>query len=128
MQNRVSMQRYLPEVYKLMIELDGIIKSGIPPLHLELIKMRVSQLNGCPYCINKHIHDTLELGKNQQRVDVLSVWREAYDWFSEEERVMLQIAEEVMNIGGNGISDDIYDQALALLGGGEAGTYNYGCR
>lgn len=116
MQKRLQMQNYLPEAYKMMKELDGIIKKGINPLYLEMIKTRSSQLNNCAYCLNMHITDAVKLGEDPQRLHVLSAWREAKNWFTEEEQVILQLTEEITLIGEHGISDEVYDKAVELFG------------
>lgn len=111
------MHQYFPESYQLMKELDELIKkSGIPPLYLEMIKIRASQINGCAYCMDKHSGDAVKLGEDVRRLYVLSGWREAVDWFSEEEQILLRLTEEISLIGAQGISDATYDKALELFG------------
>ena len=111
------MHEHFPESYKLMKELDELIKkSGIPPLQLEMIKIRASQINGCAYCMDKHSGDAVKQGEDVRRLYVLSGWREAIDWFSEEEQTILRLTEEISLIGEQGLSDATYDKALELFG------------
>ena len=116
MKKRLLFHDYLPEAYKLMKEIDAVAKVGIEPLYIEMIKIRTSQLNGCAYCLNMHITDAIKLGEDPQRLNVLSAWREALNWFTEEEQVILQLTEEVTLIGQHGISDKVYDRAVELFG------------
>jgi len=114
---RLQMNVAFPEGYKLLRALDDAVKrSGIAPLYLELIKVRASQLNGCAYCLNKHISEAISFGEDPRRFYVLSAWREAPEWFSEEEKAILLITEEITNIGGHGVSDEVYNKAIALFG------------
>lgn len=117
MTKRLAMHVVAPGAYKLMKEMDAMIKtSGVNPLHLELIKIRASQLNGCAYCLDQHTKDSLKLGEDARRLYVLSAWREAGEWFTEEEQVILQLTEEITQIGQHGVSDDVYSRGLALFG------------
>lgn len=116
MKKRLALQKYLPQAYQLMKEMDDLIKEGIDPLHLEIIKIRSSQLNGCAYCLNKHITDAIQLGEDPQRIHVLSAWHEAKNWFTDEEQIILQLTEEITRIGAHGISDDVYDRAVETFG------------
>lgn len=68
MKKRLALQKYLPQAYQLMKEMDDLINKGIKPLHLEMIKIRASQLNGCAYCLNKHITDAIQLGEDPHRI------------------------------------------------------------
>jgi AhpD family alkylhydroperoxidase len=115
--NRLKMNEAFPESYKLLWEIDTLIKkAGIPPLYLELIKLRASQLNGCAYCLNVHSNDAVKYGEDPKRIFVLSAWREAKDWFSEEEQVILQLTEEITQIENHGISDEVYSKSIELFG------------
>jgi len=115
--SRLKMNEAFPESYKLLWEIDTQIKkAGIPPLYLELIKLRASLLNGCAYCLNSHSADALKLGEDPKRIFVLNAWREASEWFSEEERTILRLTEEITQIGQHGLSDEVYDKAVELFG------------
>jgi AhpD family alkylhydroperoxidase len=114
---RLQMGRVFPEAYRLMKEIDAEIKkAGLNPLWLEMIKVRASQLNGCAYCLNQHSADAIKLGEKPERLYVLSAWREAKDWFTEDEQIILQMTEEVTLIGQQGISDEVYNNAIRLFG------------
>src|SRR5690606_5673990 len=78
--------------------------------HLELIKIRASQLNACAFCINMHTIDALKQGETSQRIFLLNAWKET-SLFTEEERAVLAITEEVTLIHQNGLSDAVYKQA-----------------
>lgn len=82
----------------------------------ELIKIRASQINGCAYCVNMHSRQALKNGQSQQKLNLICVWKEAGNAFTEAERVLLKLTEEVTLIHRQGLSDDNYQQATALFG------------
>lgn len=105
-----------PKAYEPMMALEKYIMStAVSPTHRELIKIRASQINGCAYCINKHAREAREAGETEQRIYALNAWRET-PFFTEEERVILALTEAVTLIAQNGVPDDIYHQALSVLG------------
>lgn len=110
------MQLHLPDAYKHLKELDAVIKTGLDPIQLEMIRIRASQLNGCAYCLNSHITDAIKAGEDHHRLNVLSAWREARGWFTRQEQVILQLTEQITMIGEQGISDEVYDQAVKFFG------------
>jgi len=81
----------------------------------ELIKIRASQINGCAFCINIHTQDAIKNGETNQRIFLLTAWREAGDVFTEEEKVVLAITEEITLIHQSGLSDDTYTNALQFF-------------
>ncbi|MDF3077356.1 MAG: carboxymuconolactone decarboxylase family protein [Sphingobacteriaceae bacterium] len=111
MEQRVNIEKTLPEAYKTMISLSGVVgKAGLSAIQKHLIKVRVSQINSCAYCINMHTLEALKAGETQQRLFVLSAWRET-DLFTAEEKALLALAEEVTLIHAQGISDNVYREA-----------------
>lgn len=76
-----------------------------------LIELRVSQINGCIFCVDRHSHEAREAGETQQRLDCLVAWRESR-FFGEAERAALAWAESLTNISQTHAPDEIYE-ALA---------------
>ena len=89
--------------------------SAIPPLHKEIIKMRSSQINGCAFCIDMHTRDARKLGETEQRIYLLNAWREVDNIYTEEERCVLAIAEEVTLISKHGLTEETYAKAAQLF-------------
>jgi AhpD family alkylhydroperoxidase len=117
MKKRINFNNVQPAAYDAMDALDQFVdRSSIDKLHKELIKIRASQLNGCAYCVDMHSHDALKLGESLQRVLLVSVWREAGDHFSEEEKLLFQMTEEITLIHQHGLSDENYSKAIELFG------------
>jgi len=114
--NRISIKDKEPDAYKAMLGLEQYIRnSPISPMLLEMIKIRASQINGCAYCIDMHTQEALEIGETQRRIFALSAWKES-PLFTEEERIVLQLTEEVTLISKDGVSDDTYDKAIKTYG------------
>lgn len=116
MEKRFKMREVQPGAYKPMNELARYVAStGISLIQQEMIKIRASQINGCAYCVNKHTKDAREAGETEQRLYLLSVWRESPQ-FTEEERLILEMTEEITLIHQRGLSEGLYQKALAQFG------------
>ncbi|HEY9002753.1 MAG TPA: carboxymuconolactone decarboxylase family protein [Mucilaginibacter sp.] len=79
---------------------------------LNLIYYRVSQINGCAFCLDMHSKDLLAKGEDQQRLLVLNAWREA-PFYTDRERAALGWAEAVTNITDGHVRDSDYEIARA---------------
>jgi AhpD family alkylhydroperoxidase len=116
MTERFIMRDTDPAAFKAMLGLESYLAStGISPLHHELIRVRTSQLNGCAYCIDKHTQDARKMGETEQRLYLLNAWRESPQ-FSDEERIILAITEEVTFISQQGLTAATYDKAVQHFG------------
>jgi len=87
-----------------------LAKSPVPEKLLNLIYFRVSQINGCAFCLDMHSKDLRAKGETEQRLYVLDAWREA-PFYSEQERAALAWAEAVTKIPGGQVPDEIYEEA-----------------
>lgn len=81
--------------------------SLVPQSLIELIKIRISQINKCVYCIEYHTQDALKHGETPRRIFALSAWEES-PLFSDSEKAALQVAEEITHISVHGVSDEAY--------------------
>src|SRR6476661_1226331 len=116
MQKRFNIKTAAPNALKAMIGLETYLsQSSISKTTKELIKIRASQINGCAYCINIHTQDAIKNGETTQRIFLLNAWREADGIFTEEEKVVLTITEEITLIHQSGLSDDTYTNALQFF-------------
>ncbi|SEW07004.1 alkylhydroperoxidase AhpD family core domain-containing protein [Chitinophaga sp. YR573] len=116
MKTRMNINQAEPAIYKAMAVADNYLPEFQLDRKLqELIRIRVSQINGCGYCIDYHSNDALQLGETPQRLFALAAWWET-PFFNDEERAILKLAEEVTNISQHGVSDNTYENALQLLG------------
>lgn len=115
MENRIDIQQVEPKAYQAMFALETYLQHAeLSKTHLELIKIRASQINGCAFCINMHTTDALNQGETAQRIFLLNAWRET-ELFTEEERTILAMTEEITLIQQHGLSDKTYQQAEKLF-------------
>ena len=77
---------------------------------LELLYFRVSQLNGCAFCLDMHSKDLRARGETEQRLYGLSAWREA-PYYTERERAALAWAEAVTQVTEGHVPDAVYQTA-----------------
>jgi len=111
------MGKVQPAAYKAMDALDSYIGSTSIAQNLqELIRIRASQLNGCAYCVACQSADARKAGETEQRLYLVSVWREAPNVFTEEEQLVFAMTEEITLIHQHGLSDALYDKAIATFG------------
>lgn len=116
MSTRVNILQTQPEAYKAMMGLEKYIAStALDPIHKELIKLRASQINGCAFCLDMHSKDARKMGMTEQKIYLLNAWSEVKNLYSEEERAVLKMTEEVTLIQ-NHLSDETYNKAVALFG------------
>lgn len=108
MKLRLNYRTASPHVFQAMTSLQKAdSSSAIDPVLHELIKIRVSQINGCAFCLDMHAKDLLKLGDYQDHILLLSVWREA-PIFTETERAALELAEAVTRISETGVPEAVY--------------------
>ncbi|MCZ7666760.1 MAG: carboxymuconolactone decarboxylase family protein [Chloroflexi bacterium] len=116
MEKRIDINELEPGAYKAVLGLEKYLgETALDATLKELIKIRASQINGCAYCIQMHAEDALKQGETNQRIFALSAWRES-PLFTETERAVLALTEEVTLISVSGLSAETYEAALSLLG------------
>ena len=92
-----------------------IARSGLSKSLVELVYLRVSQLNGCAYCIDMHSRDLLKDGMDIEKLVLLQAWREAGGMFSDEERAALAWAETVTRVADTGVPTEEYSAVAAAF-------------
>ncbi|TYC17394.1 carboxymuconolactone decarboxylase family protein [Actinomadura syzygii] len=113
MQARMSIRKSAAEGYKAMLALEGYINaSGVPRSTLDLVRLRVSQINGCAFCVNMHAADAKKAGETDERVWSVAAWRET-PFYTDEERAALALAESATRIAddADGVPDDVWNDA-----------------
>jgi AhpD family alkylhydroperoxidase len=112
MQERFQYSKAFPDAYKAMLVLsEAVAKTGLPPPLIDLVNYRVSQLNGCAYCLDMHSKDLRARGETEQRLYMISAWREAPHLYSDRERAALAWAEAVTQLEDQQVPDTVYDVA-----------------
>jgi AhpD family alkylhydroperoxidase len=99
--------------YRAMLALGTAVRSsGIDSAVVPLIRLRVSQINGCGYCLDMHTKEARAAGETEQRLYLLQAWREA-PMFSQRERAALAWAEAVTRLTDQQVPDSVYDDLKA---------------
>ena len=99
MHQRAVYQKAAPDVVQSMIALSTAVqKSGLPPELLDLVDYRVSQINGCAFCLDMHSKDLRARSETEQRIYMVSAWRDAPHLYSDRERAALAWAEAVTRL------------------------------
>lgn len=88
--------------------------AGLDLLTLELLKVRVSQVNGCASCLRLHTREALKLGESPVRLALVATWREC-QYFSPVEEAAFTVAESVTRISDGPMSDALYDEVATVL-------------
>ncbi|WP_018758788.1 carboxymuconolactone decarboxylase family protein [Paenibacillus terrigena] len=111
MEQRMQMNAVNPQGYQAMLGLEQYLHaSTIDKKLLELIKIRASQINGCAFCLEMHTKDARKIGETEQRIYLLSAWREA-PYYTPQERSVLALTEAITVITDNHVPDDVYQEA-----------------
>jgi AhpD family alkylhydroperoxidase len=111
MSGRFDYAKVCPDAFAAMRAMERYVRaSGLERSLLELVKVRASQLNGCAYCLDMHAKDARAAGETEQRLYVLSAWREA-PFYSERERAALEWTEALTELGREGVPDQLYQRA-----------------
>jgi AhpD family alkylhydroperoxidase len=111
MEQRINAYEKAPKVLQALYGLGIYLsKSPVEQSLLNLIYYRVSQINGCAYCLDMHSKDLRAAGETEQRLYVLDAWREA-PFYSDRERAALAWAEAVTKITNGNVPDSVYEDA-----------------
>ncbi|MGC2161656.1 MAG: carboxymuconolactone decarboxylase family protein [Silvibacterium sp.] len=110
MEPRFNFFTVAPEAYKAMRGLEEYLHScGLEEPLLHLVKLRVSQINGCAYCLDMHWKDLRSIGEGEQRLYSLDAWREC-PWYTDRERAALSWAESLTLVTNGHVTDAVYQQ------------------
>ncbi len=98
-----------PGVLKAMLGLEAYLhQSGLEDSLLNLLRLRVSQINGCAYCIDMHWKDLRAIGESEQRLYGLDAWRES-PYYTDRERAVLAWAEAVTRVAETHVPDEVFE-------------------
>jgi AhpD family alkylhydroperoxidase len=108
MKSRINYLRVSPRAMQAMMGLQNFVNgTGLEHNLLELVKMRASQINGCAYCLDMHSKDARAAGETEQRLYLLSAWREA-PFYSQRERAALEWTEALTFLRDEQVPDHVY--------------------
>lgn len=116
MSKRIDISKVQQEAVQAMMGLESYLgTTDIPASLKELIKLRASMINKCAYCIQMHAPVALKHNETEQRLLALSAWEES-PLFTETERAVLAMTDEITQVSEHGLSDETYNKCLELLG------------
>jgi AhpD family alkylhydroperoxidase len=126
MNHRADYAKASPEGYKAF---GGVYvtlqKTDLAKELVDLVYLRVSQINGCAFCIDMHSRDLLKAGLSTEKLVLVPVWHDAGAVFSHRERIALAWAESVTRVADTGIPDSDYEVATAEFSDKELADLTY---
>src|SRR6476469_9892359 len=109
MHSRINLMSVNPGAMQAMLGLEKYLRqSGLEAKLLDLIYLRVSQINGCAYCLDMHWKDLRAAGETEQRLYGLDAWRES-PYYADRERAALAWTEAVTMVSDGHVPDRVYD-------------------
>ncbi|MDE2369246.1 MAG: carboxymuconolactone decarboxylase family protein [Burkholderiales bacterium] len=110
MTQRLAYRQLAADTYEQLIGIHQHLGRVLPDARLRaLLEIRVSQINGCAWCLDMHLREARQLGESQQRLDCLAAWRET-PFFTGAERAALAWAEAVTRIVETHVPDAVYEE------------------
>lgn len=126
MTQRMDYAAVSPDAYKAFGNVYAAVQKGALPKELiDLVYLRVSQINGCAFCIDMHSRELLLSGLTVDKLVLVPVWREAGTLFSPRERAALAWAESVTRVADTGVPDADYQAARAEFSDKELADLTY---
>jgi AhpD family alkylhydroperoxidase len=116
MSQRLNYNAVSPAGVKTLGAVYGYVRqSGLSARLIDLVYLRVSQINGCAYCIDSHSRDLLKGGLPVEELVLVPAWPEAGTIFNAQEKAALAWAEAVTRLGEHGVPDSAYEAAAAAF-------------
>ena len=113
---RLPYQRLAPKAFQGMLDLSAALRKDLLGARLvDLVFLRVSQINGCAYCIDMHSRDLLKEGMTVEKLVLVPAWRAGGALFDDTERAALAWAETVTRVAETGVPDAEYEAAAAVF-------------
>lgn len=126
MKNRLDYAKASPDGYKAFGGVYAYVqRCGLPEALIVQVYLRVSQINGCAYCIDMHTRELLKLGLTVDKVALVPVWREAGPLFGSRERAALAWAETVTRVAETGVPETEYAAAAGEFNERELADLTY---
>ena len=92
-----------------------VMQSGLSAVLVDLVYLRISQINNCAYCLDMHTRDLISKGVKVEKIALVQAWEEAGGLFSEQERAALAWAETVTRVAQTNVPDEAYVAARAVF-------------
>lgn len=116
MSNRINYNKTAPAGIKALGGVYGYIsQSSLSPVLVDLVYLRVSQINNCAYCLDMHTRDLMKKGQSIEKIALLQAWREAGALFDEREQAALAWAESVTRVAETGVPDSDFEASRSVF-------------
>lgn len=92
-----------------------VMQSDLAAELVELVYLRISQINNCAYCLDMHTRDLIKKGVAIEKLALVQAWQEGGHLFDERERAALAWAESVTKVSTTGVPDDVYQIAHSVF-------------
>lgn len=116
MSRRLDYYEVAPEGMKAFGTVYGyVMQCGLPETLVELVFLRVSQINNCAYCLDMHTRELLKKGLKIEKLALLQAWADAGGLFDNRERAALSWAETVTRVAETGVPDEAFETARAVF-------------
>ncbi|MCZ4092432.1 carboxymuconolactone decarboxylase family protein [Sinorhizobium psoraleae] len=92
-----------------------IMQSSLPSVLVDLVYLRISQINNCAYCLDMHTRDLMKKGQKIEKIALVQAWAEAGNLFDERERAALAWAETVTRVAETNVPNEAYEAARAVF-------------
>lgn len=116
MTQRLDYTQIAPNGIKALGSVYGyIMQSGLPAELVDLVYLRISQINNCAYCLDMHTRDLIKKGVGIEKLALVQAWAEAGDLFSARERAALAWAETVTRVADTNVPDEAFQAARAVF-------------
>lgn len=115
MEARMDLMAIAPDGYKAVMALESYVRRHVDGDLLELVKLRASIDNGCSFCVDMHATDWIAHGTDVRKVVAVAAWQES-PFFSDRERLVLALTDQVTRLGEEGVTDELWDAAVKELG------------
>ena len=107
--SRINYRSAGPETYQVLLAAHQHLGKVTDAKLRALLELRVSQINGCAFCLDMHANEARQLGETQQRLDCVAAWREA-PFYTERERAALAWAESITHVAETRVPDELYTE------------------
>ncbi|MER6013247.1 carboxymuconolactone decarboxylase family protein [Streptomyces bluensis] len=116
---RIFIDKQSPTAYRALVQTSEAVRAvaseaGLDRTLVELVNLRVSQINGCASCLNVHTRAAARAGETAQRLGVLAAWRDT-ELFTPDERAALALAEATTHPGDAALQETAYATAREVL-------------
>jgi AhpD family alkylhydroperoxidase len=102
-----------------------VVQSSLPAVRVDLVYLRISQINNCAYCLDMHTRDLLKTGQKIEKLALVQAWAEGGNLFDKRERAALGWAETVSRVAETAVPDQAYQAARAAFEGARARRSNH---